>query len=204
MARDAQAYEIRALALRGPNTELSRSGLSRRQQTMAVSSGTTLSQRWLSRLGAVLVCSNDSGGSMKFLLTSAGINNASIQDALVDLLGKPIAESSALCIPTAATATPCRSWRGLAVHQRTAPTNPCPSWGGSPWACWSSPRCPASTRSAGSPGPGGRRPAGERRRRPVPVPLDAAVRAGGPPAVAARNGLGGIQRRQHGDDPEDR
>src|SRR5262245_3134602 len=38
---------------------------------------------------------------MKFLLTSAGIKNASIHDALVDLLGKPIAESSALCIPTA-------------------------------------------------------------------------------------------------------
>jgi dipeptidase E len=38
---------------------------------------------------------------MRFLLTSAGIKNASIHDALVDLLGKPIAESSALCIPTA-------------------------------------------------------------------------------------------------------
>ena len=38
---------------------------------------------------------------MKYLLTSAGIKNASIHDALVDLLGKPIAESSALCIPTA-------------------------------------------------------------------------------------------------------
>jgi dipeptidase E len=38
---------------------------------------------------------------MKLLLTSAGIKNASIHDALVDLLGKPIAESSALCIPTA-------------------------------------------------------------------------------------------------------
>ena len=38
---------------------------------------------------------------MKFLLTSAGITNASIQDALVDLLGKPIADSNALCIPTA-------------------------------------------------------------------------------------------------------
>ncbi|MGZ8702256.1 MAG: Type 1 glutamine amidotransferase-like domain-containing protein, partial [Gaiellaceae bacterium] len=37
---------------------------------------------------------------MKLLLTSSGILNASIQDALVDLLGKPIAESSALCIPT--------------------------------------------------------------------------------------------------------
>jgi len=38
---------------------------------------------------------------MRLLLTSAGIRNASIHDALVDLLDKPIAESSALCIPTA-------------------------------------------------------------------------------------------------------
>ena len=38
---------------------------------------------------------------MKLLLTSAGIKNASIHDALVDLLGKSIGESSALCIPTA-------------------------------------------------------------------------------------------------------
>jgi dipeptidase E len=41
---------------------------------------------------------------MKLLLTSAGIKNASIRDALVDLLTKPIAESSALCIPTASYA----------------------------------------------------------------------------------------------------
>ncbi len=38
---------------------------------------------------------------MKLLLTSAGIKNPSIHNALVALLGKPIAESSALCIPTA-------------------------------------------------------------------------------------------------------
>jgi dipeptidase E len=38
---------------------------------------------------------------MRLLLTSAGVKNASIEDALVDLLGKPIADSSALCIPTA-------------------------------------------------------------------------------------------------------
>jgi dipeptidase E len=43
---------------------------------------------------------------MRFLLTSAGIKNTSIHDALVDLLGKPIAESSALCIPTAVYAMP--------------------------------------------------------------------------------------------------
>ena len=38
---------------------------------------------------------------MRLLLTSAGVTNPSIHDALVDLLGKPIADSSALCIPTA-------------------------------------------------------------------------------------------------------
>jgi len=38
---------------------------------------------------------------MKLLLTSAGISNASIQNALVELLGKPIAEANALFIPTA-------------------------------------------------------------------------------------------------------
>jgi len=38
---------------------------------------------------------------MRFLLTSAGIRNDSLRSALVDLLGKPIAEASALCIPTA-------------------------------------------------------------------------------------------------------
>ena len=51
---------------------------------------------------------------MKFLLTSAGIKNDSIRNALVDLLGKPIAESSALCIPTAAYAMPggaAMAWR---------------------------------------------------------------------------------------------
>jgi dipeptidase E len=45
-------------------------------------------------------------GIMKYLLTSAGISNDSIHNALVDLLGKPIAESSALVIPTAWYAYP--------------------------------------------------------------------------------------------------
>lgn len=43
---------------------------------------------------------------MKLLLTSAGISNMSIQNALVELLGKPIAEASALFIPTAIYAIP--------------------------------------------------------------------------------------------------
>ena len=43
---------------------------------------------------------------MRLLLTSGGITNTTIHDALVDLLGKPIAESNALCIPTATYAFP--------------------------------------------------------------------------------------------------
>ncbi|MER6081596.1 Type 1 glutamine amidotransferase-like domain-containing protein [Streptomyces sp. NPDC001833] len=38
---------------------------------------------------------------MKLLLTDSGVRNESIRAALVDLLGKPIAEADALCIPTA-------------------------------------------------------------------------------------------------------
>ena len=37
---------------------------------------------------------------MKLLLTSGGVTNPSIHEALVGLLDKPIAECSALCIPT--------------------------------------------------------------------------------------------------------
>ena len=55
---------------------------------------------------------------MRFLLTSAGITNASIRDALVELLGKPIADSSALCIPTAGyghpQGSPGGAWRFIA------------------------------------------------------------------------------------------
>ena len=38
---------------------------------------------------------------MKLLLTSSGISNPSIHDVLVNLLGKPVAESGALFVPTA-------------------------------------------------------------------------------------------------------
>jgi dipeptidase E len=89
---------------------------------------------------------------MKFLLTSAGINNDSIRHALVDLLGKPIAESSALCIPTAGYGHPTGSpggawrfitgqsstpmcelgWKSLGVLELTA----LPSIGEERWAPW--------------------------------------------------------------------
>jgi dipeptidase E len=48
----------------------------------------------------------DLGGILKLLLTSGGVTNPSINDALVDLLGKPTGEASALCIPTAQWAHP--------------------------------------------------------------------------------------------------
>jgi dipeptidase E len=55
---------------------------------------------------------------VKLLLTSGGVTNASIRDALVDLLGKPIADSSALCIPTAEyghpMCTPASAWQFIA------------------------------------------------------------------------------------------
>jgi dipeptidase E len=58
-----------------------------------------MSFRWSASLYGVR-SATDLGSSMKVLLTSSGITNTTIHDALVGLLGKPIAESSALCIPT--------------------------------------------------------------------------------------------------------
>lgn len=55
---------------------------------------------------------------MKLLLTSGGVRNPSIHEALVDLLGKPIGDCSALCIPTAeyghTMCTPESVWRFIA------------------------------------------------------------------------------------------
>jgi dipeptidase E len=54
--------------------------------------------------------------SLKLLLTSSGISNRSIEDALVGLLGKPIAESSALVVPTAIYPFPdgaAGAWRAI-------------------------------------------------------------------------------------------
>ncbi len=87
---------------------------------------------------------------MKLLLTSAGISNTSIRNALVDLLGKPISEASALFIPTAIYAIPA----GADIARKVI----CGSLGflsanrvGGLWECWSSPRCPASNRTFGFP-----------------------------------------------------
>jgi len=60
---------------------------------------------------------------MKLLLTSAGIKNATIHDALVALLGKPVSDSRALCIPTAGyghpQGSPGGAWRFIAGKATT-------------------------------------------------------------------------------------
>jgi len=62
---------------------------------------------------------------MKLLLTSAGIKNPSIHTALLDLLGKPIAECNALCIPTAGYGHPMGSpggaWRFISGREPNCP-----------------------------------------------------------------------------------
>jgi dipeptidase E len=61
---------------------------------------------------------------MKLLLTSAGIKNPSIHNALVELLGKPIADASALCIPTAGYANPGgaeRAWKFISGREPRTP-----------------------------------------------------------------------------------
>jgi dipeptidase E len=70
---------------------------------------------------------------VKLLLTSGGITNASIQDALVDLLGRPTAECRALCIPTAQWGHPMcgpTSVRGFVTGL--------PPWGGMTSMEWAS------------------------------------------------------------------
>jgi dipeptidase E len=60
---------------------------------------------------------------MRLLLTSAGIKNPSIHAALVGLLDKPIADSNALCIPTASyghpQVSPDSTWRFISGRSDT-------------------------------------------------------------------------------------
>jgi dipeptidase E len=66
------------------------------------------------------------GAPLKLLLTSAGIKNASIRETVVEMLGKPIAESDALCIPTALyghpMAGPRQAWRCISGQETGTPT----------------------------------------------------------------------------------
>ncbi len=59
---------------------------------------------------------------MKLLLTSGGINNPTIESALVELLGKPIADCDALVVPTATYAHPMagprQAWRVISGQEK--------------------------------------------------------------------------------------
>ena len=63
---------------------------------------------------------------MKLLLTSAGIKNPTIHEALVELLGKPTAECDALCIPTALYGHPGagsrQAWKCISGQETGTPT----------------------------------------------------------------------------------
>jgi len=63
---------------------------------------------------------------MELLLTSAGVRNASIHNALLGLLRKPIAECTALCIPTAMYGHPhvgpgAGAWRFISGQEPDCP-----------------------------------------------------------------------------------
>lgn len=62
---------------------------------------------------------------MKLLLTSAGIKNASIQVALLDLLEKPIEDCNALCITTGIYAIPGGAGHAWEFFNGTATTPMC-------------------------------------------------------------------------------
>ena len=62
---------------------------------------------------------------MKLLLTSGGVTNGSIRDALVAMLGKPIEESDALFIPTA-------QWGQPACSPQTVWRSAVDGWGDDP------------------------------------------------------------------------
>jgi dipeptidase E len=62
---------------------------------------------------------------IKLLLTDSGVKNQSIHDALLSLLGKPIEECAALCIPTAGyghpTGSPQGAYRFVAGREERCP-----------------------------------------------------------------------------------
>jgi hypothetical protein len=104
---------------------------------------------------------------MKLLLTSAGIKNASIHGALLELLDKPIAGANALCIPTAGyghpMGTPGGAWRFVTRNART----PMCTWVeilGHPGADRIAQHLQGALGALGS---ADRRPAGQRRRCPL-------------------------------------
>ena len=140
---------------------------------------------------------------MKFLLTSAGISNDSIRNALVDLLGKPIAESSALCIPTAAYACPGGASMAYRFISGSA-TSPLCEMGWKSLGVLELTALPSiKARTVGPHGPGDRRSAGCT----AAISCICAIGCGSPDWQTscrrfARDGLCGGERREHGGDSQ--
>ncbi len=130
---------------------------------------------------------------MKLLLTSAGINNKSIHDALVDMLGKPIADSNALCIPTAMYGHPwvgpgVKAWQFISGNSENPMVkNPMADLGWKSVGVLELTALPSINKDRWVP-----------LVQETDVPLDAAVRTGRPLAVAAGS-LCGNERREYGD-----
>jgi dipeptidase E len=132
---------------------------------------------------------------MRLLLTSAGISNPSIHDALVDLLGKPITESNALFVPTAMyglTGGAAMAWRSICGLAST----PFCELGWKSMGVLELTALPTIKKEHWVPMVQETDALLVGRRLPVSQLLDAAVRASGSFAVAMReDGLCGVERR---------
>ena len=139
---------------------------------------------------------------MKLLLTSGGVTNSSIAAALVELLGKPIAESHALVVPTAQWGHPMcgpTSVRGLVAAES--------SWGHLTGLGWASIGVLELT-ALPSIGAARWEPWGARRtccwwtavRRYTWLTGCGESGPGRAPADADRRGVGRGERREYGDD----
>ena len=143
---------------------------------------------------------------MKLLLTSGGVTNPTIREALVGLLGKPIADSTALCIPTAQYGHPnvgpgVRPWQFISGHSE----NPMVELGWKSVGVLELTALPSID---------------EEHWVPLVRETDVLLAAGGDALylchwmresgladlipVTHRDGLGGAECRQHGDDTQDR
>jgi hypothetical protein len=97
----------------------------------------------------------EQGAVLKLLLTSAGVTNTSIRDALVDLLGKPFSDSTPLCIPTAQWGHPsCGPVSARGFVSGAAPWGSLTSMEWKSLAFLNCQRCLRSARSAGFHGSG--------------------------------------------------
>ena len=111
---------------------------------------------------------------MRLLLTSAGVKNASINDALRCPPGQADCRIQRPCHPDRGVRASVEARRGMAVHQRPGEQNPNVRTGledAGVLELTALPSIPAG--AVGHPGQGDRRPAGRRWRCPVPEPLDA-------------------------------